>query len=102
MDTIAPPSLDEQTAQRIASLFESLSDPTRVRLIAALSGGERNVGDLVQILGISKSAVSHQLRGLRDKRVVRSRKLGRQVYVCLDDDHIAELFQRGLDHVGHV
>lgn len=102
MDTIAPPSLDEQTAQRIASLFESLSDPTRVRLIAALSGGERNVGDLVQILGISKSAVSHQLRGLRDKRVVRSRKLGRQVYVCLDDEHIAELFQRGLDHVGHA
>jgi ArsR family transcriptional regulator len=102
MDTIAPPSLDEQTAQRIASLFESLSDPTRVRLIAALSGGERNVGDLVQILGISKSAVSHQLRGLRDKRVVRSRKLGRQVFVCLDDEHIAELFQRGLEHVGHA
>jgi DNA-binding transcriptional ArsR family regulator len=102
MDTIAPPCLDEQTAQRIASLFESLSDPTRVRLIAALSVGERNVGDLVQILGISKSAVSHQLRGLRDKRVVRSRKLGRQVYVCLDDEHIAELFQRGLDHVGHA
>jgi ArsR family transcriptional regulator len=102
MDTIASPSLDEQTAQRIASLFESLSDPTRVRLIAALSGGERNVGDLVQILGISKSAVSHQLRGLRDKRVVRSRKLGRQVFVCLDDEHIAELFQRGLEHVGHA
>lgn len=102
MDTIAPPYLDEQTAQRIASLFESLSDPTRVRLIAALSVGERNVGDLVQILGISKSAVSHQLRGLRDKRVVRSRKLGRQVFVCLDDEHIAELFQRGLEHVGHA
>lgn len=102
MDTTAPPCLDEQTAQRIASLFGSLSDPTRVRLIAALSGGERNVGDLVQILGISKSAVSHQLRGLRDKRVVRSRKLGRQVFVCLDDEHIAELFQRGLEHVGHA
>lgn len=94
-------TLDEQTAERIASLFESLSDPTRVRIIAALSEGEVNVGDLVQIVGLSKSAISHQLRGLRDKRVVRSRKQGRQVFVCLDDEHIAELFQRGLDHASH-
>jgi ArsR family transcriptional regulator, lead/cadmium/zinc/bismuth-responsive transcriptional repressor len=94
-------TLDEQTAERIASLFESLSDPTRVRIIAALAESEVNVGDLVQIVGLSKSAISHQLRGLRDKRVVRSRKRGRQVFVCLDDEHIAELFQMGLDHVCH-
>jgi ArsR family transcriptional regulator len=94
-------TLDEQTAEQIASLFESLSDPTRVRIIAVLSHGEVNVGDLVQILGLSKSAISHQLRGLKDKRVIKSRKQGRQVFVCLDDEHIAELFQRGLDHVCH-
>ena len=95
------PNLDEDTARQIASLFESLSDPTRVRIIAALSQGEVNVGDLVDFVGLSKSAISHQLRGLKDKRVVRSRKQGRQVFVCLDDEHIAELFQRGLDHVCH-
>ena len=101
MSNLPLTNLDELTAGRIADLFESLSDPTRVRIIAALGTGEVNVGDLVEVLGLSKSAISHQLRGLRDKRIVRSRKQGRQVYVCLDDEHIAELFQRGLDHVCH-
>ncbi|MBA4383333.1 MAG: hypothetical protein C0410_01215 [Anaerolinea sp.] len=94
-------SVDEQTSERVASLFESLSDPTRVRIISALVRGEVNVGDLVQAMGLSKSAISHQLRGLRDKRVVHARKQGRQVFVSLDDEHISELFQRGLDHVCH-
>lgn len=101
MDKATISTLDEQTAERIAGLFECLSDPTRVRIIAALAGGEVSVGDLVQVVGLSKSAISHQLRGLRDKRMVRSRKQGRQVYVALDDDHVAELFRRGLDHVLH-
>jgi len=94
-------TLDEQTAMRMAVLFGSLSDPTRLRILAALMDGEVNVGDLVQLVGLSKSAVSHQLRGLRDKRVIRARKQGRQVFISLDDEHIVELFQRGLDHVCH-
>jgi ArsR family transcriptional regulator len=93
--------VDEMTASRIASLFESLSNPTSVRIISSLLDGEVNVGDLVQLIGLSKSAISHQLRGLRDKRVIRSRKQGRQVYISLDDEHISEMFQRGLDHVCH-
>ncbi len=100
-DSPAPSSLDERTAARMATLFESLSDPTRIRILAALMAGETNVGSLVQTLGLSKSAISHQLRGLRDKRVIRARKQGRQVFVALDDEHIRELFQRGLDHVRH-
>ena len=95
-------SLNEDTAIRLAALFGSLSDPTRLRILAILMEGEVNVGDLVQIVGLSKSAVSHQLRGLRDRRVIRTRKQGRQVFVALDDEHIAELFQRGLDHVRHA
>lgn len=101
MDKPTVSTLDEKTAVRMAALFESLSDPTRVRIIAALVAGEVNVGEIVEVLGLSKSAISHQLRGLRDKRVVRSRKQGRQVFIALDDEHIAELFQRGLDHVCH-
>lgn len=94
-------TLDEQKAIRLANLFQSLSDPTRLRILAVLMEGEVNVGDLVRVLGLSKSAVSHQLRGLRDKKLIRTRKHGRQVYVALDDEHIAELFQRGMDHIGH-
>ena len=59
------------------------------------------MGELVERLGLTKSAVSHQLRGLRDKRLIRTRKQGRNVFVCLDDDHVIELFNRGLDHVLH-
>ncbi len=101
METTDIISIDEQTAIRVAGLFESLSDPTRVRILSALLGGEVNVGDLVEAVGLSKSAVSHQLRSLRDKRVIRYRKQGRQVFIALNDRHIAELFERGLEHVEH-
>ena len=93
--------LDETTVDRLADLFGSLADPTRLRILATLLEGEVNVGDLVVRIGLSKSAISHQLRSLRDKRLVRARKQGQKVYVALDDDHIAELFLRGLDHVLH-
>ncbi|MBV6391174.1 MAG: Transcriptional repressor SmtB [Anaerolineales bacterium] len=88
-------------ASDLASLFDSLSDPTRILIISALLDGEVGVGELVERLGLTKSAVSHQLRGLRDKRLIRTRKQGRHVFVCMDDDHVIELFQRGLDHVLH-
>ena len=101
MDKPALTTLNVQIAIRLAALFDSLSDPTRPRILATLMSGEVNVGELVQLVGLSKSAVSHQLRGLRDKRVIRTRKQGRQVFISLDDEHIAELFQRGLDHVCH-
>jgi ArsR family transcriptional regulator len=90
--------LDDATAQELASLFEALSDPTRVRILAALMDGEMNVGELVGRIGVSKSAISHQLRGLKDKRLIRARKVGRLVYVAIDDEHVTELFQRGLEH----
>jgi DNA-binding transcriptional ArsR family regulator len=95
------PVIDENTATQVASLFEALGDPTRVRILAALIDGEANVGDLVKKIGLTKSAISHQLRGLREKRLIRSRKQGRHVYVAIDDDHVTELFQRGLDHALH-
>jgi len=93
--------LDENTSMEVASLFAALSDPTRVRLLSALMDGEINVGDLVERIGLTKSAISHQLRGLKDKRLVRARKQGRQVFISIDDDHVTELFQRGLDHALH-
>lgn len=90
-----------EIAYNLASLFAALSDPTRILILATLVEGEIGVGELVERIGLSKSAVSHQLRGLRDKRLIRTRKEGRNVYICLDDEHVIELFRRGLDHVLH-
>ena len=99
--TPEPNTLDERTAAQVAELFRALSDTSRVRLIAVLCDCQMNVSALAEAVGISESAVSHHMRGLRQMRLVRARKAGRQVFYCLDDDHIAELFQRGLDHVQH-
>jgi DNA-binding transcriptional ArsR family regulator len=96
-----PSALDERTAAQVAELFRAFSDPSRVRLIAALADCELNVSALAEVVGISESAVSHHMRGLRQMRLVRARKDGRQVYYCLDDDHVAALFRQGLDHVQH-
>ena len=95
------PPLDERTAAQVAELFRALSDTSRVRIISALANCELNVSALAEAVGISESAVSHHMRGLRQMRLVRSRKEGRQVFYCLDDDHVADLFKRGLDHVQH-
>ena len=89
------------TAAQMAELFSTLGDTSRVRLIAALSEREMNVGDLAELVGISHSAVSHHLRHLRQMRWVRARKDGRHVYYLLDDDHINNLFRCGLEHVLH-
>ena len=60
-----------------------------------------NVGEIASQLEMTESAVSHQLRGLRQMRLVRSRKDGRQVFYMLDDDHVEKLYRMGLDHVEH-
>ncbi len=93
--------LKDQTSSHLADLFSALSDPTRLRIISVLLEGEMNVGDLATQLEMTESAVSHQLRGLRHMKLVRSRKSGRQVYYALDDDHVAKLYRLGLDHVEH-
>ena len=85
----------------MAELFRALGDASRVRIIAALAVGELNVGALAGAVGISESAVSHHLRGLRQMRLVRFRRDGRQVFYALDDDHVITLFRQGLDHVEH-
>ena len=93
--------VDEATATRLADTFKALSDPTRVRIISALSGHEMCVHELAQAIGMSQSAISHQLHTLREMRLVRFRQEGRHVYYILDDDHIRDLFCRGLEHISH-
>ncbi len=93
--------VDGLTSTHLATTFQALSDPTRVRLISALTNVELCVCDLAAILGMSQSAVSHQLRSLRDLRLVKSRRDGREIFYTLDDDHIRQLFDLGLEHVQH-
>lgn len=96
-----PNLVDALTAGRLADMFKALSDPTRVRIVSLLAGAELCVCDLSAVLQMSQSAVSHQLRTLRDMRLVRRRRDGRQIFYTLDDEHVADLFRRGLDHVAH-
>jgi ArsR family transcriptional regulator, lead/cadmium/zinc/bismuth-responsive transcriptional repressor len=93
--------LNEHTAFHLANLFAALSDPARLRIIALLLDCEQSVGAIATQLNMTESAVSHQLRGLRLQRIVRARKQGRQVFYCLDDEHMAELFRLGLKHMEH-
>jgi ArsR family transcriptional regulator len=93
--------LPELKAIRLSDLFSALSDASRVRLIGLLLEGEMSVSALAGDLAMSESAVSHQLRGLRQMHLVRARKSGRQVFYSLADDHVSRLFSLGLEHVQH-
>lgn len=91
--------MPEPTVYALADTFRVLGDPTRVKILDALSAGELCVCDIAELAGISESAVSHQLRLLRGMRLVRPRRAGRLVYYSLDDQHIIELFRQALTHV---
>lgn len=85
----------------LSDIFKALGDPTRIKLIHALLQSELCVHDLTEILNMSQSAVSHQLRFLRNIRIVKRRKVGRTVYYSLDDNHIEQIFALTLEHVKH-
>ena len=91
--------LDEHTAEHVAELFRAFSDTSRVRIMSALVNGEKNVNALAGIVGISESAVSHHMRGLRQMGLVQTRREGKEVYYRVDDEHIIALFQQGVKHV---
>ena len=91
--------LDEHSAAHVAELFRSFSDTSRVRIMSALMSGEKNVGVLADLVGISQSAVSHHMRGLRQMRLVVARKDGKEVFYRVDDPHIIALFQQGVTHI---
>ena len=91
--------MSDRAVYAVADTFRVLGDPTRVRILDALSGGDLCVCDIAALAGISESAVSHQLRLLRGMRLVRPRRAGRLVYYSLDDQHIIGLLQQAVTHV---
>lgn len=92
-------SIPERDLDRLSLIYKALADPTRLKIVSALKDGEMCVCDLAALLGLSESAVSHQLRRLRDLSLVRNRRDGQVLYYSLDDHHVNELIQVGLDHV---
>jgi len=91
--------IEDEAAHRLAETFKVLSDPTRIKILHALSLAELCVCDLSNLLGMNDSAVSHHLRLLRALKLVKYRKEGRTVYYSLDDEHIERLFRQGLEHI---
>ena len=92
-------ALPERTIERVSRLFSALSDPTRLKILHALTVTEELcVCDLAALAELSVSAVSHQLRLLRDRDLVRARRDGRMVYYSLADDHVAILMGTGIEH----
>lgn len=95
-------SLEPIMVQRLAEIFKILGDQTRIKILSALDRHELCVCDLAAILEMSSSAVSHQLRVLRSASLVKYRREGKMVYYSLDDQHVVNLFEQGLEHVGHT
>ncbi len=91
--------MDDQEVKNVADVFRIFGDPTRVRILGLLMEGEFSVTDITQRLDMTQSAVSHQLRILRDARLVRSRRDGKQIFYALDDDHVRTILFMGLEHV---
>jgi ArsR family transcriptional regulator len=93
--------INETEALEIAELFSALGDASRVKIVAALINGPMNVQSLAAAVGISESGISHHMRTLRQMRLVRPRKEGRQVFYSLEDQHVADLFLRVAEHIQH-
>ena len=91
--------LSVDKAQRMAEFFGVLGDPNRWRILSALALGELRVGELAKAVEMTESAVSHQLRVLRTMRLVSYRKRGRNVYYCLKDNHIFNLYREASEHL---
>ena len=88
-----------EQADKLAELFKVLGDPTRVRILQALHSQRLCVCDIAETLEMTQSAISHQLRILRQARLVRAQREGRSMFYCLDDDHVSQVFEQGLEHV---
>ena len=83
----------------LAELYKIFGDSTRIKILYTLFTEERGVGDIARLLGMTMSAISHQLRILKQARLVKPRREGKMVYYALADDHVRTIFVQGLDHI---
>lgn len=93
--------LDEETLFVVSQTFKALSDPTRIRILNLLCSAEHSVNDLAERLDLGQSTVSHQLRFLKQLRLVKYRRAGTTLYYSKDDDHIMNLLNQAIEHATH-
>jgi DNA-binding transcriptional ArsR family regulator len=99
---VAPAQLTPELSLLVAQTFQALADPTRARIVYALTRGEHSVGELASIAHVSPSATSHHLKSLRELRLVRYRREGNRIFYTVDDAHVSALFTEALHHLAHV
>ena len=102
VDEVRAAAPAEELLNLVVETFQALADPTRARILYALIRRPMCVRDLAIITGVSESAVSHQLRLLRDRRVVKPKRAGQVIYYSVDDHHVAALFREAEYHADHV
>lgn len=93
--------INEATLQTVTELFKALGDPTRVKIMNLICEKEHAVNQIVESLNLSQSTVSHQLRVLRDKNLVTSRRDGRTIYYKIADEHVIQILHEAIEHVQH-
>ncbi len=99
IEKISPLMPKDNVICALSELFKIMGDKTRMKLLWAMDNGELCVGDLAYLLNMTKSAVSHQLKVLKDSKLVKSKKIGKHVLYSLNDDHVKTIFEKALDHV---
>lgn len=92
---------DEDLLNKLAEFFKILGDVTRTKILYALDKNEMCVCDIANVLNMSKSSISHQLGTLRRYGIVKCRKIGKEVFYALDDEHVKEVFEVGIEHIDH-
>ncbi|MBQ9765215.1 MAG: winged helix-turn-helix transcriptional regulator [Lachnospiraceae bacterium] len=93
--------LEDRYVSKVAAFFKTLGDETRVKIIYALSMKELCVNDIVELLNMTQSAVSHQLRQMKSEGVVKARRSGKNIFYSLDDEHVVEILEKTVKHVKH-
>lgn len=99
IEKVAPQLPPDETLYDLAEFFKVFGDTTRIRILYALLESELCVGDLAQLLGLTQTACSHQLRVLKNNKLVRFRREGKVVYYSLSDDHVRSIIETGMEHV---
>ena len=92
-------TINENTLYDVAELFKNFSDSTRIRILYSLYGKELSVTEISESLNMNQSAISHQLRILKNSKLVKNRREGKTVYYSLDDDHVYNIISQGIEHV---
>ena len=94
-------SIDDETLYKVSQIFKALSEPTRIKIMYVLNKGEHSVNQIAETLGLLQSTVSHQLRVLKNLRLVKFRREGTTIYYSADDEHVFKMMEQTIEHARH-